>query len=153
MRAPASVHERVAVIEAQAALLGDPESPLLSLEARVAMARAVEDLQIELRGQVPFEPQFYQHGRLAIVRVHEPIRIRGAVDQRRIEAFFERYLRRAEQAWARMNYFLKRAGVDVAAEKAKVAPWDQPYAALEEYRELIWGRMKLPDTAPPNRRR
>ena len=148
-RAPESVRIRVEAVLAQ---VEDPAIAEAPLNVRLKLARAIEDLQLELRGQVPFEPQFYQQGRLAIVRVYEPVRIRGAVDHRRVEQFFELYLRRAEEAWARMIYFLKRAGVDISDEDKKVAPWDQPYAALEEYRELIWGRMKPPETAPPPRR-
>jgi hypothetical protein len=148
-RAPAAVRERVEAALADASALADGAA---SLEDRLRVAKAIVDLRVELRGQVPFEAQFYQGGRLAIVRVQDPIRIRGAIDHRRIEAFFERYLRRAEEAFARMLYFLKRAGVDVEKEERELAAWEKPYSDLEEYRELIWGRMQKGPTEPPPRR-
>ncbi len=150
-RAPAAVRERVEAALAEAATLSGADD-VLPVAERLRLAKAIVDLRVELRGQVPFEAQFYRDGRLAVVRVQDPIRIRGAIDHRRVEAFFERYLRRAEEAWARMLYFLKRAGVDVEKEERELAPWEKPYSDLEEYRELIWGRMQRGPTEPPPRR-
>jgi truncated hemoglobin YjbI len=145
-RAPEAVRARVSDLGAAVAAIADLPS---SVAERLSVARRVEDLQLELRGQIPFDPQFYREGRLAVVRVMETVRIQGAIDHARIERFFERYMRRAEAAWARMLYFFKRAGVDLAEEEKKpLPPWEQPYAQLEEYRELIWGRTQ-PQTKPP----
>ncbi len=149
-RAPEAVRARVASLKAEVEAVASGPSPV---HERLGVARRLEDLQLELRGQVPFDPQFYREGRLAVVRVMETVRIRGAIDHARIERFFERYMRRAEEAWARMIYFFKRAGVDLAEEEKKpLPPWEQPYAQLEEYRELIWGRLQPPTKAPPPRR-
>lgn len=149
-RAPEVVRARVDAALAEAEALR--EAPPPPVAERLRLAKTLVDLRLEMRGQVPFEAQFYRDGRLAILRVQDPIRIRGAIDHRRIEAFFERYQRRADAAWARMLYFLKRAGVDVEKEERELAPWEQPYSDLEEYRELIWGRMQRGTTEPPPKR-
>ncbi len=149
-RAPEAIRARMATLRTDVEAVAAGPRPT---HERLSVARRVEDLQLELRGQVPFDPQFYREGRLAIVRVMETVRIRGAIDHVRIDEFFERYLRRAEAAWARMIYFFKRAGVDLSEEEKKpLPPWEQPYARLEESRELVWGRTQPQTKAPPPRR-
>lgn len=150
-RAPDDVRERIEalVAEVEPFRVAPEALQATSVRERLDLAKRIENFQLELRGQVPFQPQFYQGGRLAIIRVYDPVRIVGAVDHRRVEAFFERYLRRAEESWARMIYFMKRAGIDVEKEEKKLAAWEQPYSDLEEYREFIWGKAKLGPRDPP----
>ncbi|MCA9514372.1 MAG: hypothetical protein KC635_05475 [Myxococcales bacterium] len=114
------------------------------MRERVFLSRQIDDLGSELRGQPPFEPHFYQAGKLAIISVYDPIQIRGAVDHRRIERAFDRYLSRAERAFARLDYFLERAGEKVE-KKADLKPWEQPYAKFDNFRELLWGRVQRID--------
>lgn len=128
-----------------------PDSPPLSTAAlaeRRGLCATLDALLAELRGRQVFEPQFYRDGYLAVTRAFDPIRIRGAVDHRAVEIRFERYLAHAERSFARLNYFLERAGLE-REDGGEIKPWDQPYAAFEEYRELLWGRMAARQSQPP----
>lgn len=139
-RAPSEVVERVtrSLEEAEAVL--SEESP--ALQDRFVLSQELDRLQAILKGQNPEDSLFYCEGRLAVVRAFDPIRIRGAVDQRRLEAFFERYVRRAEESFERAQYFLERSGLLLPDEAGKERkPWDQPYADLDLFRELLWGRV------------
>lgn len=146
-RAPAEVRERVEAVLASAAELTGRESPVRD---RLELAKALEDLAAELRGRKPWDPTFYRDGRLAVVRAQDPIKIQGAVDNVRLEAFFERYVRRAEAAFERLEYFFSRAGILKPEDKKAKKPWEQPYLAFDTYRELIWG--KVAKSAPKVRR-
>lgn len=143
-RAPEAVREKVAGLLALADEVFAAEDPLV--RKRVELGKGLIELQAELRGRRPWEATFYRDGRLAIVRAQDPITIRGAVDHARIERFYERYVRQAEAAYERMQYFLDRVGA-LAPEEKKVErkPWEQPYIALDTYRELLWGKVAKRD--------
>jgi len=147
-RAPESVRAHVQATLAHAEEIAQREAPV---KERVELAKALEDLGAELRGRRPWEPTFYRDGRLAIVRAQDPIKIRGAVDHVRLEAFYERYVRRAEVAFERLEWFLSRAGV-LAPEDKKTErkPWEMPYINFDQYREMLWG--KVAKNAPRVRR-
>lgn len=115
--------------------------------ARVALARELESLVAGLRGREAFAPHFYCEGRLAIVRVMEPVRIRETIDDRSVRAHLRRYEERIERSERRMRWFFERAGLEVDPPPARPS-WEQPYAAFEEYHELIWGKV---DRRPPAR--
>jgi hypothetical protein len=152
-RAPPEVRERVeGILKTAERVLGpEPEPADATVRVRVELSKQLEDLSAELRGRRPWVPSFYCDGRLAIVRAQDPITIRGAVDHARIEQFFARYVRRAEEAYERMQYFLERAGALMKDEKkAELKPWEQPYIQLDTYRELLWGKMAR--SAPKTRR-
>ena len=148
-RAPDAV--RVRVDAALAAVEVELNAEAVSVKNRLEAAKALEDLGAELRGRRPWEPTFYRDGRLAVVRAQDPITIQGAVDQVALERFYDRYVRRAEAAYARMQWFLERAGA-LTAEDKKVErkPWEQPYLNFDQYRELLWG--KIAKSAPKVRR-
>lgn len=150
-RAPEAVRVRVEEALAQADALVSSEAP--SLKERLAIARVLEELGGELRGRAVFEPSFYTEGRLALIRAYDPILIQGAIDHLRVERFFERYLRRAEAAFERLEYFFGRAGLLQPKEKPKKPAWEQPYAQFEQYHELIWGKMKKTASTPPTGRK
>ena len=138
-RAPDGVRERVQAALETAKEVAQREA---TVRERLELAKTLEDLGAELRGQRPWEPTFYRDGRLAIVRAQDPIKIRGAVDHRRLEAFYERYVKRAEQSFERLEYFFKRAGILHPNDKAgERKPWEQPYLSFDQYRELIWGKV------------
>jgi len=143
-RAPEAVREKVQGLLALADEVFGAQDPLV--RKRVELGKGLVELQSELRGRRPWEATFYRDGRLAIVRAQDPITIRGAVDHARIERFYERYVRQAEAAYERMQYFLDRVGA-LAPEDKKVArkPWEQPYIALDTYRELLWGKVAKRD--------
>ncbi len=147
-RAPPAVRERVEAIVARAAELASREA---SVRERLELAKGIEDLGAELRGRRPWEPTFYRDGRLAVVRAQDPITIRGAVDHVRLEAFYERYVRRADAAFERLEYFFSRVGL-LAPDDKKVErkPWEMPYINFDSYRELLWG--KVAKNAPRVRR-
>ncbi|TNF24466.1 MAG: hypothetical protein EP329_24890 [Deltaproteobacteria bacterium] len=138
-RAPRDVNRRVRQVMEAVYKVVNAEEPVL--KDRLRLARELEAIASELRGRKPFVPQFYREGRLAVMWAWDPIKIRGAVDHVRIQRQFERYLARADKAVDRLNYFLDRAGLDTAPKTEK-KPWEQAYAAFEEYRELIWGRVR-----------
>ena len=117
---------------------------------RLALAKSLENLAAMLKGRPPWEPSFYRDGRLAVVRAQDPIKIRGAVDHRRIDEFWERYVVRAEKAFERLEYFFSKAGILRPEDKVEKKPWEQAYSAFDSYRELIWGKVSK---APPRVRR
>jgi hypothetical protein len=63
------------------------------------------------------------------------------VDHRRIEAFFERYVKRVDAVFARLEYFYSRAGLLKPEDKVEKKPWEQPYIQFDQFRELIWGKV------------
>lgn len=146
-RAPESVRLRInALIEEAEPKLNPNEAgeyPAVSVRDRSYLSKQLVDLQAELRGRLPWEPTFYRDGRLAITRAQDPITIRGAIDHVRVEQFFERYVRDAERAYERLQYFLEKAGLLTEDDKKKeLKPWEQPYAQLDTYREMLWGRVR-----------
>ncbi|MCC6623107.1 MAG: hypothetical protein IT385_17750 [Deltaproteobacteria bacterium] len=148
-RAPDDVRVRVEAALARVEATLGTDAPA---RERIELARTLEELGGELRGRRVFVPDFYTGGRLALVRAWDPITIHGAIDHLRVERFFERYLKRAEQAFERLDYFFTRAGLLQPKDKAKKPAWEQPYAQFEQYRELIWGRTKKPASKPPGHR-
>ena len=147
-RAPEAVRAHVLATFERAEELALRES---TVKERLDLAKTLEDLAAELRGRRPWEPTFYRDGRLAIVRAQDPIRIRGAVDHVRLEAFYERYVRRAEAAFERLEYFFSRAGIlHPDDKKVERKPWEQPYLNFDQYREMLWG--KIAKNAPRVRR-
>ncbi|MFO0749169.1 MAG: hypothetical protein U1F43_26425 [Myxococcota bacterium] len=139
-RAPDEVKRRVADVFAAAEVrIGNPRA---TLAERLDLGKRLEDLAAEVRGRKAFEPSFYTGGRFGIIVAHDPVSIQGSIDHLRIEQFFERYMRRAEQAFERLEYFMTRAGLLQPKEKPKKPAWEQPYASFEQYHELIWGRKK-----------
>lgn len=138
-RAPREVNRRVRlVLESVYRVCNAPGD---SRGERLKLGRELEAIAAELRGRRAFVPQFYRDGRLAVVWAWDPIKIRGAVDHRRIDVQFERYVRRADLALERLNYFLERVGIDTGP-KVEKKPWDKAYGAFEEFRELLWGRVR-----------
>ena len=113
---------------------------------RLRLARRLEELSAELRGTTAFVQDLYEGGRLGVIRHQEPIKIRGAVDHARIQRQFVRYEERARRAEARLRWFLARAGEEDEPPAAK--PWEQPYANMDEYHELLWGRVQRNRTPP-----
>jgi len=150
-RAPDDVRARVeATLARVGAVVGREDA---GRAERLELARALEDLGGELRGRRIFEPAFYVDGRLGIVRAHEPVMIQGAIDHLSVERFFDRYLKRAEQAFERLEYFMTRAGLLQKKERATKPAWEQPYAQFEQYHELIWGKMRRTPSKPPTPKR
>lgn len=146
-RAPDEVRARVeAALTRVEAIIGKADA---RQSERLEIARLLEELGGELRGRRIFVPSFYTEGRLAVMRAWDPILIQGAIDHLRVEQFFDRYLKRAEQAFERLDYFFGRAGLLQPKDKAKKPAWEQPYAQFEQYRELIWGRTKKPTASKP----
>lgn len=114
---------------------------------RLEMARDLENLAAELLGTTAFAPDFYADGRLAIIRAFDPIRIEGSIQPAKVEAHFIRYEERARRALARLDWFLKRCGVEPDEPDADdIPPWQRPYGRLDAYKELLWGtpRRKVP---------
>lgn len=139
-RAPAEIRERVEGALSDADAVAGSELPV---DERLELAKRLEDLSSLLKGREPWVATFYRDGRLAIVRAQDPIKIQTSVDHIRLEQFFERYLRRVESAFERLSYFLERAGVLSPEEDKTPRPvWDQPYISFDQYRELLWGRIK-----------
>jgi hypothetical protein len=137
-RAPAELGQRVEDMLATVEAIDPREAPVAE---RLELAKALEDLSAELRGRAPWEATFYCDGRLAVIRAQDPIKIRTSVDHGRLEAFYERYVRRADAAFERLDYFLKRAGVLGSEDGGQRKPWDQPYLSFDHYRELLWGKV------------
>ncbi len=143
-RAPEEVRVKVVGLLALADEVFASENP--PVRKRLELGKGLVELQAELRGRRPWEATFYRDGRLAIVRAQDPITIRGAVDHARIERFYERYVRKAEAAYERMQYFLDRVGALAPEEKKEQRkPWEQPYISLDTYRELLWGKIAKGD--------
>ena len=126
------------------ALLASAGAVIAGAEATVAerlrIARSLDDALAEVHGRPPWTPHFYGPGELAFIKIWETVTIQGSIDKARAEATYERYYRRAEQAYQRMLWFFERCGIDVSEEKKK--PWDQAYAELDAGRELLWGRVR-----------
>lgn len=139
-RAPEDMRARVEVmLQMVEAVKAAP-----TVKGRLELSKLLEDLGAELRGRKPWEATFYRDGRLGITRAQDPITIQGAVDHRRVEAFFDRYVKRAEAAFERLEYFYRRAGIADPKAKEERKPWDQAYANMDNYRELIWGKVVRP---------
>jgi hypothetical protein len=109
-----------------------------TVRERIQLMRTLESVDAELAGRTAFEATFYRDGRLAVMRAYDPIRIREKIDDRRVRQHMERYVARAQRAEDRMRWFYVRAGLEVEAKRA-ARPWDEPYAALQENYELLWG--------------
>ena len=138
-RAPIEVRRRVqAILEA---VYKAVQSDDASVAGRVRLARDLESLQDELRGRESFFTDFYSHGRLAIVRAWETVRIRGSLDWARVDQHFDRYESRLIRMERRLNWFFERAGLEVEEPKSS-HPLDQPYAEFDEYHEFLWGRAR-----------
>ncbi|MCB9730403.1 MAG: hypothetical protein H6744_03730 [Deltaproteobacteria bacterium] len=138
-RAPKEVTRRVlATMEGvHAAVHGSPGADVAE---RVALMRALEELDAELAGRTAFEATLYREGRLGVIRAFDPIRIREVVDDRRVRHHLERYVARAQRAEDRMRWFYRRAGLEVDPRPAP-KPWQLPYAGLQETHELLWGNV------------
>lgn len=148
-RAPESVRARVEaglaeVVTVLGAGLGGGAD---AAPARIDLARRLEALDAELHGREAFVPQLYRDGRLGVLRVQDPIRIRESVDMRRVHAHVERYEARIRRAEARLHWFYVRAGMQVEPPR-KRPPWEMPYASFEEAREFLWGRVSRHSTPP-----
>ena len=107
---------------------------------RIMLARQLERLDLELRGFDADAVQFYSDGRLAIVRLYDPIRIQETVNHASCLAHIRRYEERVDRAQRRLHWFYVRAGMNVEPPPPK--PWELPYATFEEVHELIWGRVR-----------
>ena len=112
-----------------------------SVQKRLQLARALERLEFELRGRDADVTQFYAGGRLALVRVYDPIRIQETVNHASCFEHVRRYEERVDRAQRRLHWFYLRAGMDVEPPPAP-KPWELPYAAFEEVHEFIWGRIR-----------
>ena len=106
---------------------------------RLEIAKELEQLSFFLLGSEGFVPDFYSHGRLAIVRAFDPVMIRETIDPARVEQHFSRYLDRAERAMNRLEWFMARCGLEPEREEEEIPHWERPYSKLESYRELLWG--------------
>ena len=104
---------------------------------RLRLARRLERLNDELRGRSCFDTSFYAGGRLGLIRLYEPVTVRGAVDTKRIEVHLRRYEERLDRSERRLIWLYRRAGLQVG-EAPSVKPWERPYATFEEVHELVW---------------
>ena len=112
-----------------------------SVVQRLRLARELERLELELQGRDPSLVQFSQDGRLALVRLYNPIRIRETVNHASCLEHVRRYEERVDRAQRRLHWFYRRAGLDVEPPPPP-KPWELPYANFEEVHELIWGRVR-----------
>ena len=139
-RAPKALNRKIRLLLAQ--VFATVQANSMDMQARLALARELERTDSELHARVDRPMLFYVgDGKLAIVRIYEPVRIRGAVRMARLDAAFERYVAPAVRLAQRVNYFLARAGVETEEAKT-VKPWEQPYANMHEYHELLWGKIQ-----------
>lgn len=136
-RAPRDVSRRVLKLMQGVHEAVHGEQPT-TVRERIQIMRTLESVDAELAGRTAFEPMFYRDGRLAVMRAYDPIRIREKLDDRRVRQHLERYVARVQRAEDRMRWFYLRAGLEVG-EKPAARPWDEPYAALQENYELLWG--------------
>lgn len=137
-RAPREVAKRVRMtMERVFAVIQQGER---SVHRRVHLARQLEGLEFELRGRDGNLMQFYSGGRLAIVRVYDPIKLRETVDYASCLEHVRRYEERVDRLQRRLHWFYVRAGLDVEPPPPK--PWELPYAAFEEVHELIWSKVR-----------
>jgi hypothetical protein len=138
-RAPDAIRVHVEALLASAgAIVAGSETPVAE---RLRIARALDDALAEVHGRPPWTPHFYGPGELAFIKIWETVKIQGSIDKARAEAIYERYYRRAEEAYQRMLWFFERCGIDVSEEKKKPA-WDEAYASLDTGREILWGRVR-----------
>lgn len=138
-RAPDAIRVHIeAVLASAAAVVAGEEA---TVAERLKIARALDDGLAEVHGRAPWTPHFYGPGELAFIKIWQTVTIQGSIDKARAEATFERYYRRAEEAYQRMLWFFERCGMDVSAEKKKPA-WEGAYASLGEDREFLWGRVR-----------
>ena len=138
-RAPKEVARRVRqTLECVYSTVRDEES---SVHKRLLLARELERLEYELRGRDAEAVQFYSEGRLALVRLYEPIRIRETVNHASCLEHVRRYEERVDRAQRRLHWFYLRAGLDVDPPPPP-KPWELPYASFEEVHEFIWGRVR-----------
>ena len=138
-RAPKEVAKRVrATLERVFSVVRNEEA---NIHTRLLLARELERLEFELRGRDIEVVQFYSGGRLALVRVYEPIRIHETVNHASCLAHVRRYEERVDRAQRRLHWFYLRAGMDVEPPPPP-KPWELPYAAFEEVHEFIWGRVR-----------
>ena len=144
-RAPKEVQREVRELLEAVFAVAESEEPNVLL--RIQLARKLEALLANLRGSEAFVPYFYQAGRLAVVRVFEPVRIRECVDDQRVREHLRRYEERVVRAESRLRWFLIRCGFEVDPKPERPA-WEQPYANFEEYHELVWGQIHR---GPPGR--
>jgi hypothetical protein len=112
-----------------------------NIHRRLTLARSLEGLESELQGRDADVVQFYSGGRLAIIRLYDPIRIRETIDHATCLEHVRRYEERVDRAQRRMHWFYQRAGLEVKPPPPP-KPWELPYAAFEEVHELIWGKVR-----------
>ena len=138
-RAPTAVAKRVrhTLDNVYTAVRGSDSSVSL----RVRLARELERLELELKGRDADMVQFYSDGRLAIVKLYDPIRIQETVNHASCLEHVRRYEERVDRAQRRLHWFYLRSGMDVEPPPPP-KPWELPYAAFEEVHELIWGRVR-----------
>ncbi len=138
-RAPDAIRVHVEALRVSAgAIVAGHEAPIAE---RLRIARALDDALAEVHGRAPWTPHFYGPGELAFIKIWETVTIQGSIDKARAEAIYERYYRRAEEAYQRMLWFFERCGIDVSEEKKKPA-WEDAYASLDAGREFLWGRVR-----------
>ena len=138
-RAPKEVARRVRqTLELVYALVQTREA---SVPKRLRIARTLEQLEFQLKGGAADLIQFYAEGRLAIVRLYNPVRIRETVNHASCLEHVRRYEERVDRAQRRLHWFYLRAGLDVEPPPPP-KPWELPYAAFEEVHELIWGKVR-----------
>ncbi len=138
-RAPKAVARRVR--QALDRTYGIVQSGEKAVPRRLRLARELEKLELELRGRDLDVIQFYSGGRLAIVRLYDPVRIRETVNHASCLEHVRRYEERVDRAQRRLHWFYVRAGLNVEPPPPP-KPWQLPYAAFEEVHELIWGRVR-----------
>lgn len=137
-RAPREVSRRVRQTLDRVYALVHGRDPSVSL--RLKLARDMERLELELKGRDADVVQFYSGGRLAIVRLYDPIRIQETINHASCLEHVRRYEERVDRAQRRLHWFYLRVGMDVEPPPPP-KPWELPYAALAEVHELIWGRV------------
>ncbi|MDP6943971.1 MAG: hypothetical protein QF464_07465, partial [Myxococcota bacterium] len=112
-----------------------------NIHQRLNLAKRLEALEFELQGRDAGVVQFYCNGRLAIIRLYNPIRIRETVNHASCLEHVRRYEERVDRAQRRLHWFYERAGLTVEPPPP-LKPWELPYAAFEEVHELIWGKIR-----------
>ena len=138
-RAPKEVARRVReTLEATFTVVQEGSG---NVHKRLRLARELERLEFELQGRDPGIVQFYRDGRLALVRLYDPIRIRETVNHATCLEHVRRYEERVDRAQRRLHWFYRRAGLDVEPPPPP-KPWELPYASFEEVHELIWGKVR-----------
>ena len=136
-RAPAEIRERVLTTLEEAGHM-DAESQLAQ---RVRWVRQLETLEDELRGRDPSARLLYEGGRLGMIHVWDPVRIRETIDDRRVRTHLIRYQQRAQRAMRRLHWFYERAGLEVEPPPDRPV-WEQPYYSFMESREFLWRSLR-----------